>query len=383
MSHKLTKYIGCILTFIFLSGISFPAFAGSSQDLESLKRQQSIIQSKISLIRKSISRVTGKKRDVASELADIEKALNKAQKELADTEARLKQTQQKLMNTQRELEAAQAQVDEQKKNLDVRMRALYMTGPVDYIEVLLSASSFSDFLTRLDMVKKVINADKELLADFRAKKQVVEQKKAELEEQHKQIAEQKRAISLRRATIASRQAERQKLYAELEADLREYERQEEQLQKDSEQLRKMIYQMQLKSKRAYMGTGEFRWPVPSSTRVTSDYGWRVHPILKTRRFHEGVDIAAPTGADVVAADDGVVIFTGWYGAYGNTIIIDHGGKLSTRYSHLSRILVKDGQNVKKGDKIGLVGSTGWSTGSHLDFGVIQNGQHANPWNWLK
>jgi murein DD-endopeptidase MepM/ murein hydrolase activator NlpD len=258
-----------------------------------------------------------------------------------------------------------------------------MTGPVDYIEVLLSASSFPDFLTRLDMVKRIIDSDKNLLAEFRAKKEMVAQKKAELEEQKNQIAQHYSKISITKATIASRQSDRQKLLAELEEQKREYERQEDQLQEDARRLAKMIQQMQAKSKRAYIGTGEFRWPVPASTQVTSDFGWRVHPIFKVRRFHEGVDIAAPTGSDVVAADDGVVIYTGWYGGYGNTVIIDHGGQLSTRYSHLSEILVKEGEKVKKGDRIGLVGSTGWSTGPHLDFGVIKNGQHVNPWNWLK
>jgi murein DD-endopeptidase MepM/ murein hydrolase activator NlpD len=233
------------------------------------------------------------------------------------------------------------------------------------------------------MVKRIIDSDKNLLADFREKKEIVEQKKAELEEQHRQIAEHKKNISRQKATIASRQADRKRLYAELEEQEREYERQEEELQKDAARLSKMIQELQAKSKRAYMGTGAFRWPVPSSTRVTSDYGWRIHPILKTRRFHDGVDIAAPTGSDVVAADDGVVIYTGWYGGYGNTVIIDHGGQLSTQYSHLSKILVNDGDKVKKGDEIGLVGSTGLSTGPHLHFGVRKDGQTVDPWNWLK
>ncbi|HHW03343.1 MAG TPA: peptidoglycan DD-metalloendopeptidase family protein [Thermoanaerobacterales bacterium] len=380
MRGKKRRLITALMVLIFICANAIPALA---IDLQDLKKQQSIIKAKLTNIRNNLKVVTEKKRDVASELAIIENDLKKAQNELSAAEARLRDTQQKLVNTQQQLEIAQAQVEDQRETLNTRMKAMYMTGPVDYIEVLLESSSFSDFLTRLDMVKRVIDSDKNLLAEFRAKKELVEQKKAELEEQKKQIEEHKRTISLKRATIASRQADRQRLYAELEEQRKEYERQEDKLQEDAQRLAKMIQELQAKSKRAYMGTGVFRWPVPSSTQVTSDYGWRVHPIFKSRRFHEGIDIAAPTGSTVVAADDGVVIYTGWYGGYGNTIIIDHGGKISSRYSHLSKILVKDGDKVKKGDKIGLVGSTGWSTGPHLDFGVIKDGQHVNPWNWLK
>ncbi|MDK2878168.1 MAG: hypothetical protein PWR06_884 [Thermoanaerobacteraceae bacterium] len=380
MVKKKYRLLSILLTVIFICANTVSAFA---IDLQDLKKQQQAIQSKITSIRNRLKDVNNKKRDVASELAVIENDLKKAQNELAATEAKLRDTQQKLVNTQQELEAAQAQVENQQETLNIRIKAMYMTGPVDYIEVLLASSSFSDFLTRLDMVKRIIDSDKNLLADFREKKEIVEQKKAELEEQHRQIAEHKKNISRQKATIASRQADRKKLYDELEEQRKEYERQEDKLQEDAARLARMIQELQAKSKRAYMGTGVFRWPVPSSTNVTSDYGWRVHPIFKSRRFHEGIDIAAPTDSTVVAADDGVVIYTGWYGGYGNTIIIDHGDKISSRYSHLSKILVNDGEKVKKGDKIGLVGSTGWSTGPHLDFGVIKDGQHVNPWNWLK
>jgi murein DD-endopeptidase MepM/ murein hydrolase activator NlpD len=139
----------------------------------------------------------------------------------------------------------------------------------------------------------------------------------------------------------------------------------------------------MQNKKGFFGTGEFRWPVPSSSYVTSDFGWRIHPIYKTRRFHDGIDIAAAMGADVLAADDGEVIFAGSYGGYGNTIIVSHGGGISTQYSHLSKILVGVGKQVIKGDKIGLVGSTGLSTGPHLHFSVIKDGQAVSPWNWLK
>lgn len=378
--HKFMKHIVLALLTAFIITNTTAAMA---LDLEDLQKQQKAIKSQITNLKNSILKVEDEQKDVAAQLAQIEDELEKAKKELAAAEMKLKDTEQKLKKTEEELEAAEKQVEEQEDDLSIRMRTLYKTGPVDYIEVLLGSSSFADFLTRLDLVKRIIDSDKNLLAEFQEKKDLIEQKKDELEEQKAQILAQRDIIRNKKTTIASRQSDRKRLLAQLEKEKEEYERRHDQLLADAAALTKKIQELQAKNKNAYMGTGEFRWPVPSSTRVTSDYGWRIHPIYKTKKFHEGIDIGAPTGSAVVAADDGVVIYTGWYGGYGNTIIVDHGGGISTQYSHLSKIQVENGAKVDKGDKIGLVGSTGLSTGPHLHFTVRKNGELASPWNWLK
>jgi len=142
----------------------------------------------------------------------------------------------------------------------------------------------------------------------------------------------------------------------------------------------MIRRMQ--SGGAYIGTGTFTWPAPGYTRITSEYGMRYHPILKQNKLHTGMDIGAPQGAKVVAADDGKVITVTYNSAYGNMIIIDHGGGISTLYAHLSRFATTQGAMVKKGQTIGYVGSTGWSTGPHLHFEVRKNGTPVNPKSYL-
>jgi murein DD-endopeptidase MepM/ murein hydrolase activator NlpD len=123
------------------------------------------------------------------------------------------------------------------------------------------------------------------------------------------------------------------------------------------------------------------WPTPGYSRITSEYGWRTHPILKTRRWHTGIDIGVPHGEKVVAAEDGKVVLAEYYGAYGNTVIILHGGNISTLYGHLSRINVKNGEFVVRGQKIGEIGTTGLSTGPHLHYTVMKNGQDINPWKF--
>ncbi|MGB3979107.1 MAG: peptidoglycan DD-metalloendopeptidase family protein [Tepidanaerobacteraceae bacterium] len=379
MNRKRYRLVVGFLLLVLLT-ISVPAIAS---DIDELRKQQNMLNSQLENLKNSIKQVDKEKKNVAEEIAELEQKLSEAQKELAATEAKLKETQAKLESTMKELKQAEERVEEQKDDLNTRMRTMYKTGPVDYIEVILGASSFSDFLTRLDMVERIIEADKSLLAEFRARKEEVAQKKSELEEQQRLIEAQRNSINERRAQIVAYRGDRQRLMAKLEEQKREYERQQDQLERDAENLRRKILAWEMQNKKGFFGTGEFRWPVPSSSYVTSDFGWRIHPIYKTRRFHDGIDIAAAMGADVLAADDGEVIFAGSYGGYGNTIIVSHGGGISTQYSHLSKILVGVGKQVIKGDKIGLVGSTGLSTGPHLHFSVIKDGQAVSPWNWLK
>jgi len=379
MNLKKQKLVAGFLLLILLT-ITVPAIAS---DIDDLRKQQNWLNTQLENLKNSIKQVDKEKKNVAEEIVELEQKLSEAQKELAATEAKLKDTQTKLVNTMEELKQAEERVQEQKDDLNIRMRTMYKTGPVDYIEVILTSSSFSDFLTRLDMVKRIIEADKTLLAEFKVKQEEVAKKKAELEEQQRLIAAQRDNISARRAQIVAYRGDRQRLMAKLEQQKKEYELQEDKLQRDSENLRRQILAWEMQNKKGFFGTGEFCWPAPNSRYISSDYGWRTHPIFKTRRFHDGIDIAAAMGTDVLAADNGEVIFAGSYGGYGNTIIVSHGGGISTQYSHLSKILVGVGKKVLKGDKIGLVGSTGWSTGPHLHFTVIKDGQVVSPWNWLK
>jgi len=378
--RKKLKLWSAILLLVMLCTIALPVIA---QDISDLKKEQNIINSKLNNIKNAVNKVDKEKKSVQEELAEIETKLDQVTKELSETEKKLKASQEKILSTIKELDAAEAQVDEQKDTLAFRMRNLYKTGPVDYIEVLLDSSSFSDFLTRLDLIKRVIDADKQLLNEFKEKQALVEKKKEELEEHQRLIVQQQDIAKRKRASIASYRGDRQRLLASLEGQKKEYERMQDQLERDSASLRRKILEYESNNKTAYMGTGEFLWPVPSSTYVTSNYGWRIHPTYKTRRFHDGIDIGANTGADALASDDGEVIFAGWYGAYGNTVIVSHGGGISTQYSHLSKILVSQGKKVLRGDKVGLIGSTGVSTGPHLHFGVIVDGKTISPWNKLK
>ena len=133
--------------------------------------------------------------------------------------------------------------------------------------------------------------------------------------------------------------------------------------------------------RRYDG-GIFTWPAPSYTRISDDYGTRIHPILGVQQFHNGIDMAAPGGSPILAAYDGTVVAAAYSNSMGNYIMIDHGDSLYTIYMHASALYVSKGQEVSKGQKIAAVGSTGRSTGNHLHFSVRKNGSYVSPWSYL-
>jgi len=207
------------------------------------------------------------------------------------------------------------------------------------------------------------------------KKSDLEVKKKELERALQQQESMKEQLDLQKK-------EKQQILASVQQEREAYEKALAELEESSRKLEAMIRQLQGGSSEA-LGTGVFTWPTPGYTTITSPYGMRYHPILKTRKMHTGVDIGAPMSATIVAADSGKVIYAGWMEGYGQVLVIDHGNGLSTLYAHQSAFLVSNGQTVTKGQAIGKVGSTGWSTGPHLHFEVRINGSYTDPMPYLK
>jgi murein DD-endopeptidase MepM/ murein hydrolase activator NlpD len=191
-----------------------------------------------------------------------------------------------------------------------------------------------------------------------------------------QDEENKQREELRIAS--SRQKE---LYKNISTEKKEIESALEDLEKESQKIEEEL--LRLNPNTQYLGSGKYTWPTPGYSRITSAYGMRRHPILKTNRMHTGVDIGAPYGVTIVSVDHGQVVKVGWYGGYGRVVMIDHGRGIVTMYAHTSASLVNVGDAVKKGQGIAKIGTTGWSTGPHLHFEVRVNGKHANPMNYIK
>lgn len=271
---------------------------------------------------------------------------------------------------------------------------MYERGDTAYIEMIFSSKSFGEFLNKNEYVKKLSEYDRKMLQEYKETKEAIDIYKKELEEEQATLEEAKEDAKAEEASMETLIVAKEQEIGLYEADIsnksqlvKEYEAEIAAQTASIAALEKAVAEEKERLKAAneavqsYDG-GMFTWPAPSYTRISDEYGYRIHPILGVKQFHNGVDMAAPSGTSILAAYDGTVVNASYSSTMGNYIMIDHGDGLYTIYMHASALSVSKGEGVTKGQKIGAVGSTGRSTGPHLHFSVRLNGSYVSPWNYL-
>lgn len=349
------------------------AFAGNEQqELDS-------IHDKIDQTKSQLNEGKKQEKQLTSQIKQLESEINATEKEINDLKGDIGKTEQEIAVVQANLAVVEQEMETQNDELQKRLRAMYKNGDVGMVQILLGSEDITDFMSNMDMVQKIFDNDVEILKI--------------MEEQHKQIETQKRTLEgLQAKLLAEKQQEADKqanlqasrgqvagLKAEVASSNAALEAEIDALNEEANRLIEEIKRLQ--GDQAFVG-GDFAWPSASSTRVTSEFGNRIHPILKVKKLHTGMDIGAAAGTNVLAANSGTVIKSGWNNSYGNVVMVDHGGGIVTLYAHNSKLLVSTGDVVAKGQAIALVGSTGQSTGPHIHFEVRVDGQYQNPRNWL-
>ena len=303
----------------------------------------------------------------------------------------------------------QKDLEEKQSLLDERLSAAYMNNANTYLEALFSGG-IVNFVSNYDMIKQIAEYDNNLIKSVKDTKQSLEQEKEKVEKVKSEKEEKKNELKKlqqeKQKKVDSLTAEQKDIQKKLEdynAEMKKLEKLEkEQIEKEKKAKKEAEEKARIEntknnnttnnnggsnsggSSNPTQSTGAFMWPVPSSHRISSNYGYRIHPIYHTKKLHAGIDIAAAGGADIVAADSGTVILSsfGYNGGYGNYVIISHGNGVTTRYAHCSNLYVKVGQTVTKGQTIAAVGTTGSSTGNHCHFEVRINGESKNPLNYV-
>lgn len=376
MSQK--RLVSIMVMMAFFIAFVLPVYA---DELEEQQRQLQEVSRKLNQNEQMLKQKKQEEQSLMGQIRKIEQNISDAEKELNSLSERIAILEDSIAKVEEEIEEAEEELAKKNDLLSERLEYIYKQGEVTYLEVLLSATDIKDFLTRYDMLNMIVEQDIELIESINREKNDLQMRKSDLEVKQKELEQVRASQEEAKQLLDTQKDAKQKILATVSQERKAYEAAVAELEKASAQIEAMIRQLQ--SGGTAVGTGVLTWPTPGFKTITSPYGMRWHPILQERRMHTGVDIGAPMSASIVAADSGTVIFAGWMSANGNTTVIDHGGGISTVYAHQSKFLVKKGDVVVKGQEIGKVGSTGWSTGPHLHFEVRVNGTHTNPLSYVK
>ncbi len=362
---------GLLLILVLLS----VSFAGYSQrDIKNIDRE-------IERQKELLESVKNKEKNALRNLYVVNRALRKLKSDLKRTQQNLSVKKNQVYQTNRLLNDLKREYSDHKHVLEKRVEEIYKDQSLGYLSFLVNTDSFYDFLSSSYYFEKIVKDDFNSLNRLKEAMKQYEHKNAVLTQQKRQAERLKRSISNKKKLYAAKSIDQKRTYNSLKGQRIDYEKRIAELEKNSKEIAAMIRKLSSGGELKGSGSGSFEWPLRGV--ITSPYGNRRHPIFKTVRFHSGIDIAKKFGSKIVASDGGVVIFSGWWGGYGKAVIIDHGRGYTTVYGHMSRIRVKKGQKVSKRQVIGLVGTTGYSTGPHLHFEIRINGKTLNPKKFLK
>lgn len=361
-----------------------PLYLAQAASIEELRQQQEQIDKQRSQVSKERDRLQNLERSAQGQLSGLKSTIRATAAQIKANEARLEQATQQLRQLQKILKGAE-QTYQKKQNATVaRLRFLQRQQGSRGWAVLLQSKNLNEFLDRRYHLKQVYQADRQVLSELKTQADRIEQQQNRVEQKKNEIAILTQQLLAQKADSEAQATLQVDLIDRLRSDRRALEAAESQLEQDSRNvgvlIQRRVAEQRGRDRIAYRGTGQMIYP--NDGVITSGFGWRVHPILGYERFHAGIDFGGDYGSTIIAADSGVVIFSGWYGGYGNAVIIDHGNGITSLYGHASELFVAEGQAVRQGDAIAAIGSTGLSTGPHLHFEVRQNGEPVDPATYL-
>ncbi|MCL2151577.1 MAG: peptidoglycan DD-metalloendopeptidase family protein [Oscillospiraceae bacterium] len=400
-NRRSVRIIAIVLAFLMLFTVLWAV-------IDAVRVSARVTQAEIDRLKEEKKEYERKKREIQSRIntIDFERMTEIAKKQVLDDRIMLTGMEidnivetiefygTLILEKEGEVVAAQIRENEQLRNYKKRVRDMEENGVISYFEIIFDSTSFSDLLARLDFVGDIMQADEKIYNDLiiaseetKAAKITLEQAKRDMEDEktlqentqlelEEQLEQANALIEKIEADLESERALRASVEADEEKIQKEINQKVEELRREQEKARAASASSRIK------GTGQLMWPVPSSRSVSSGFGMRLHPVYKVYRQHTGIDIPAKHGSNIVAADSGTVITSAYNSSYGNYIVISHGNGITTLYAHMSSRKVKEKDTVSKGQVIGLVGSTGVSTGAHCHFEVSINGSRVNPLNYV-
>ena len=388
------KKILCIVLIILICNFCLVSYANNNSvtntinntvtnttgnTITDLQEEHKELRNQIESANTELENVQSELSDNLQKVQEIDAKIEIAQTQLDEINIKLATLKKKIAENEKELKKAKVKYESEKKLFEERIVAMYEAGDTEYIDVLLQSNGLSDFLSSYYLLEELAIYDTDIIDGLEKKKKKVEEIQNNLDMQKREMSDLKKD-----QTEISTEMENEKSIKEnyilnlseqekeIQSKIDEYT---QKFAKVNAEILTLSTEFDLDTE--YIG-GELAWPVPGYTRITSNYGMRTHPITGVYKLHTGVDIGAPIGANFIAANDGVVVKAEYNSAYGNMVVISHGGGIYTLYAHGSEIVVELGQVVKRGDVVLKVGSTGYSTGAHAHFEVRKDGVTVNP-----
>ncbi|MDM0976284.1 peptidoglycan DD-metalloendopeptidase family protein [Clostridium perfringens] len=387
-------------SFLMISAFSAPLITKANPEVNKLQEEKKQIteekeikKGKLDEIKDSIDAKQAELNSAQAKVTEYEEKIKTLNNEISSTDSEISKVEKSIEENTTEIEKAKKEQELKKEILGERLRNVYKSNLNDkFLYMILESKNFGELFSNIANIRTLVKTDNKLIEEIESLKNELEVRQAELETSKSTLASKKVELLSKEKSLNEVKAEHEntlntyksqlneleELEAEKNAELKELADREDEIEKE---IQSYFTKTPSTASPTSNSSSGFIRPVASST-ITSSYGPRVHPVTGQYKVHTGVDFAASTGTPFVAAKDGVVTAAEYHPAYGNMVIIDHGGGFSTLYAHASQLKVSVGQKVKQGQVVSLVGSTGYSTGPHAHFEIRINGQHVNPMDYI-
>ncbi|MBQ7776301.1 MAG: peptidoglycan DD-metalloendopeptidase family protein [Lachnospiraceae bacterium] len=374
------------------TGVTSEAIKEMENQINNAEKEMNNLKGSLSDVKKLVSKLENEKSSLKNYVKELDSTLAVIEDKIADLLAQITQKEADIEETQIQLAQAKDVEETQYESMKERIKCNYEKGEYHFWDRILSANSFMEMLNRITYEEAIAEYEKKKLDEYIANREYIELCEQQLQVEKEYLDAVKLSVENEQAAVEalievkkqeiekyeSNISTQEQAIKEYEADIAEQNEIIKQLEKAVEEEKKKL----LQNKAPIYDGGTFAFPLESYTRISDNYGWRTHPILNVKQFHNGVDFAAPKGTKIYAAYDGVVVAATYSSTMGNYVMIDHGDGLYTIYMHASKLYVSKDDVVVKGEHIAGVGTTGRSTGNHLHFSVRKNGNYVSPWDYL-
>ncbi len=377
------------------------SFAVSKQDVESAKQKAGALEQEKKKVEALLKDLEGLKDNAAAYVRELDDSLGQLNQELEELGIQVGQKEADIADARQKLEEARQVEEAQYASMKLRIKYMYERGNVSLIDLLLQSGDMVQLMNRAEYISQITQYDRRKMDEYVATKEAIAVQEETLQQEYQQLLGMQVQTEAKQQSVETLLAQKNKELKNFQSQIHAAEGQISEYEKDIQAQENKVKQLEAEIRRqeeearkaaeaagktyktVSLGDITFIWPCPSSSRITSVFGQRESPTEGASASHQGIDIGASTGSPIVAAASGTVVISTYSYSAGNYIMVSHGGGVYTVYMHCSQLLASVGQQVKQGQTIAKVGSTGYSTGPHLHFGIRANGKYVNPSNYVR